>query len=62
MPSLVLQGLKLGKVYCTSCTRNVDADVITQASVNSRLRLRAVFGQKCPRCASSLDAAFVVGQ
>jgi hypothetical protein len=62
MPSVVLQGIKsLGKVYCTSCTRTVDAEITVQAGLGSRtLGLRAVSGQKCPRCAACLDAAFVM--
>lgn len=45
-----------GAVYCLICTHTVDAEVI-QAG-------RKVFvkpGQKCPRCSSSLDPAYVLG-
>jgi hypothetical protein len=63
MPSAVLEGVKsFGKVYCTLCTRTVDAQVMVQSNqVYRKASLRVVSGQKCPRCSSSLDAAFVVG-
>jgi hypothetical protein len=44
-------------VYCLICTHTVEADVVP---VGRRLFVRS--GQKCARCASSLDAAYVVGQ
>ena len=43
-------------VYCLICTHTVEADVVP---VGRRLFVRS--GQKCPRCSSSLDAAYVVG-
>jgi hypothetical protein len=63
MPVAVLEGVKsFGKVYCTLCTRTVDAEVMVQSNmVYRKASLRVVAGQKCPRCTSSLDAAFVVG-
>jgi hypothetical protein len=63
MPSAVLEGIKsFGKVYCTLCTRTVDAEVAVQPNlVYRKANLRVIPGQKCPRCSSSLDAAFVVG-
>jgi hypothetical protein len=62
MPSVVLEGLKsLGKVYCTSCTRTVDAEVtVYTGAVSRKVSPRTAYGQKCPRCAASLDAAVVV--
>ncbi|MFB3778415.1 MAG: hypothetical protein ACE141_12430 [Bryobacteraceae bacterium] len=44
-------------VYCLICTHTVEADVVP---VGRRVFVRG--GQKCPRCSSSLDAAYVVGQ
>jgi hypothetical protein len=44
-------------VYCLICTHTVEADVVP---IGRRVFVRS--GQKCPRCASSLDAAYVVGQ
>ena len=44
-----------GSVHCPLCTHNVPAQVLISP--------KAVFskpGQKCPRCNSSLDAAFVM--
>ncbi len=46
-----------GSVYCLICTHTVEADMI---SSGRRLTVRR--GQKCPRCSSSLDAAYVVMQ
>jgi hypothetical protein len=62
MPSAILQGVNSwGQVYCTSCTHKVNAEVTVQASQASRtIGWRAVSGQKCPRCSSSLDAAVVL--
>jgi hypothetical protein len=63
MPAAVLEGVKsFGKVYCTLCTRTVDAEVTVHSNlVYRKASLRVIAGQKCPRCSSSLDAAFVVG-
>jgi hypothetical protein len=46
-----------GSVYCFTCTHNVEADLI---SLGRRMLVRS--GQKCARCSSSLDAAYVVVQ
>lgn len=45
-----------GAVHCPICTHTVDADVIT-----TRRGAFAKPGQKCPRCAAPLDAAYVLG-
>lgn len=42
-------------VYCPMCTHTVGAKVVFNARIS-----RVVPGQKCSRCASSLDAAYVV--
>ncbi|MBK9168592.1 MAG: hypothetical protein IPM24_14135 [Bryobacterales bacterium] len=42
-------------VYCPICTRYVEGSVRLEGR-----RAKVVPGQKCPRCASSLDAAAVV--
>ena len=44
-----------GQVHCPICTHNVNADIDMSGK-----RPRVVPGQKCPRCASTLDAAFVL--
>ena len=44
-----------GSVYCFTCTHNVEADLI---SLGRRILVRP--SQKCPRCSSSLDAAYVM--
>lgn len=44
-----------GWVHCPICTHTVDADVL--------LKGKQAFtkpGQKCPRCASMLDAAYIL--
>lgn len=46
-----------GSVYCLICTHTVEADLMP----NGR-RLFVRLGQKCPRCGSSLDAAYVLVQ
>jgi len=44
-----------GWVHCPICTHTVEADVLQRG----RQTLTRP-GQKCPRCASSLDAAFIL--
>ena len=44
-----------GQVHCPICTHNVDAGIDMSGK-----RPRVVPGQKCPRSASTLDAAFVL--
>ncbi len=44
-----------GQVHCPICTHNVPADI----HINGK-RVRVAPGQKCQRCASTLDAAFVL--
>ncbi len=46
-----------GSVYCFTCTHNVEADLV---SLGRRMLVKP--GQKCARCSSSLDAAYVVVQ
>lgn len=45
-----------GAVHCPICTHTVEARVVM-----SRKRSQVKPGQKCPRCSSSLDAAYVLG-
>ena len=47
-----------GVLYCPICTRYVDGEVMRAATIAKKMEV--VPGQKCPRCASSLDAAIVV--
>ena len=44
-----------GAVHCPICTHTVDADVVQQGR---RMMVRP--GQKCSRCASKLDAAYIL--
>lgn len=41
-------------VYCPICTRTVEAQIVV-----ARKRPLVKPGQRCPHCASSLDAGFV---
>lgn len=48
------------KVYCALCTRTVEANVtLTTSVVGKKRHFVALPGQKCPRCSTTLDAAFV---
>lgn len=44
-----------GWVHCPICTHTVEAEVLTKGRL-----MAARPGQKCPRCHSSLDPAYVV--
>jgi transposase-like protein len=44
-----------GQVHCPICTRSVSADVEQVGKY-----VHVVPGQKCPRCASTLDVAAVM--
>ena len=44
-----------GQVHCPMCTHSVEAEV---AEVGRAVRV--VPGQKCPRCAATLDVAAVI--
>lgn len=51
----VLDKVANAQVHCPICTHSVPAEVVAGAK-----RSYVTPGQKCPRCASSLDAAFVL--
>jgi predicted nucleic acid-binding Zn ribbon protein len=42
-------------VHCPICTHTVPATVLAQGKI-----VRVKPGQKCPRCSSALDAAYVL--
>lgn len=44
-----------GAVHCPICTHTVSAEVV---HAGKRLFIRP--GQKCPRCSSTLDAAYIL--
>lgn len=44
-----------GQVHCPICTHTVPADVDVVGK-----KTRVVRGQRCPRCAATLDAAMVL--
>ena len=44
-----------GYVHCPICTHTVEAQV-----VSTRRHVMVKPGQKCPRCSSTLDAAYVL--
>lgn len=57
MPTLITEKKQTeaqGSVYCPLCTHTVQANI-----TYSRRSAHVTPGQKCPRCASSLDAAYV---
>lgn len=49
------------KVYCTLCTRTVEATVGITSSVIGKRRWGVEPGQRCQHCGASLDAAYVLG-
>ena len=55
----VRQNTLRSKVYCTLCTRTVEANVAPGTNMVGKRQLVVLPGQKCPRCAAPLDAAFV---
>lgn len=49
------------KVYCTLCTRTVEATVGITFSVIGKRRWAVDPGQRCQHCGAPLDAAYVLG-
>ena len=47
------------RVYCPICTHTVEADVV-ELSPNRPGKMRVLEGQKCRRCSTVLDAAYVL--
>jgi hypothetical protein len=47
-------------VYCPICTHTVPAHVGYVRTASGRKLPRVTSGQKCPRCSSPLDAAYVM--
>jgi len=54
-PTIEIRKMQRGQVHCPICTHTVMADIDM-----IRKGPRVVPGQKCPRCASTLDAAYVL--
>ena len=54
-PAIEIRKILRGQVHCPICTHTVAADIDI-----IRKRVRVVAGQKCPRCACTLDAAYVL--
>ncbi len=48
------------EVYCPICTHTVPANVTLVRNAAGKRVAKALTGQRCPRCSSPLDAAFVV--
>jgi uncharacterized protein (UPF0212 family) len=48
--------LTKGAVHCPMCTHTVDAMMVQLG----RTKVMVKPGQKCPRCSSSLDAAYIL--
>lgn len=57
MTVMMIAGAKTarGQVHCPICTRTVPAEVDLSGK-----KIRVLPGQKCPRCATVLDAAMVL--
>jgi transposase-like protein len=55
MKALQQISISKGAVHCPSCTHNVDAEVLHQGR-----RTFVKPGQKCSRCSSTLDAAYIL--
>jgi hypothetical protein len=47
------------RVYCPICTHTVEADVILMNPGPPR-RMKVAEGQRCRRCSTSLDAAYIL--
>lgn len=47
-------------VYCPICTHHVHANVTMVTNAAGRKVPKVIPGQKCERCASPVDAAYVV--
>jgi predicted nucleic acid-binding Zn ribbon protein len=52
---ILIKNRTLGEAHCPICTHTVPADIDLKGRV-----ARVAPGQKCPRCASSLDVAIVI--
>ncbi len=48
------------KVYCTLCTRTVEANVTVAVNSIGKRRLAVLPGQKCQHCGGALDSAYVL--
>ncbi|MBI3666207.1 MAG: hypothetical protein HY236_08295 [Acidobacteria bacterium] len=59
MPTLLENKVLRARVYCPICTHTVEAEVAA-AATNSHRKLRVVEGQKCRRCLTLLDAAYIL--
>lgn len=54
-PAIEIRKVVPGQVHCPICTHTVRADI----DIN-RKSARVAPGQKCPRCACTLDAGYVL--
>jgi len=59
MPARPAAGIP-AEVYCPICTHTVPANVTLVRNAAGKRVAKALTGQRCPRCHSSLDAAFVI--
>ena len=59
MATLLESKVLRARVYCPICTRTVEADAVSLDRGWNR-KVRVAPGQKCPRCSSVLDAAYVL--
>jgi hypothetical protein len=47
-------------VYCPMCTHTVEAEVVQLTDSAWNRKLKVAPGQKCRRCATLLDAAYIL--
>ncbi|MGH9519882.1 MAG: hypothetical protein ACRD2D_09530 [Terriglobales bacterium] len=47
------------RIHCPMCTRTIEGLAVPEVRLG-RSRLRVMPGQKCSRCAASLDAGYVL--
>ena len=59
MPTLLENKILRARVYCPICTHTVEAEVAGVGG-NGHHKLKVVEGQKCRRCSTLLDAAYVL--
>ena len=59
MATLLESKVLRARVYCPICTHTVEADVVT-LDRGLRRKLKVVEGQRCRRCSTALDAAYIL--
>jgi hypothetical protein len=60
MATLLENKVLHARVYCPICTHTVEADVVQVGEGGWRGKMKVVKGQKCRRCSTVLDAAYIL--